>query len=141
MVSSTRQRFRRVLEAALLPVAVVLLFAGFAYTVPDYLSSVNLQQLMRDFAEPGLIALALTIVVLSGGIDLSIGATFAIANFVALYLFKVHACPLAVTIVLTALSGLLIGMFNGVLVGYMRTRPFLTTLSVSYTHLTLPTKA
>lgn len=129
MVSSTRQRFRRVLEAALLPVAVVLLFAGFAYTVPDYLSSVNLQQLMRDFAEPGLIALALTIVVLSGGIDLSIGATFAIANFVALYLFKVHACPLAVTIVLTALSGLLIGMFNGVLVGYMRTRPFLTTLS------------
>lgn len=113
----------------MLPIAVLVLFGGFAYTVPDYLSSVNLQQLMRDFAEPGLIALALTIVVLSGGIDLSIGATFAIANFVALYLFKVHACPLAMTIVLTALSGLLIGMFNGVLVGYMRTRPFLTTLS------------
>ncbi|MES2552280.1 MAG: ATP-binding cassette domain-containing protein, partial [Pseudomonadota bacterium] len=130
MVSSTRQLTSRLLEVALLPIAVVLLFAGFAYTVPDYLSSMNLQQLMRDLAEPGLIVLAMTIVVLSGGIDLSIGATFAIANFVALYLFKVHACPLAMTIVLTAISGSLIGIFNGVLVGYMRTRPFLTTLSM-----------
>lgn len=130
MASSTRQHTWRLLEVALLPIAVMLLFAGFAYTVPDYLSSVNLQQLMRDFAEPGLIALAMTIVVLSGGIDLSIGATFAIANFVALYLFKVHACPLAMTIVLTAVSGSLIGIFNGVFVGYLRTRPFLTTLSM-----------
>ena len=46
--------------------------------IPDYLSIGNLTDLSRQVAEFGLIAMALTIVILSGGIDLSVGSMFAL---------------------------------------------------------------
>ncbi|MCB5190908.1 ATP-binding cassette domain-containing protein [Methylobacillus arboreus] len=110
--------------------AVLGLFVLFAATIPHYASATNIEQLLRDYAEPALIVTGMTIVIISGGIDLSVGAVFAIANFVALYLFKVHGLPLAATVPLTLAAGLAIGLVNGLLIGYVKTRPFLTTLAM-----------
>lgn len=106
------------------------LFAIFALLVPNYLSVPNLQQLMRDFAEPCMVALAMGVVIFAGGIDLSVGATFAIANFVALYLFRIEAWPLGLAGLAVLATGGAIGAINGLLVAYVRTRPFLTTLAM-----------
>ena len=109
---------------------VLLLFLGFALTVPNYLSVMNLQQLVRDFSESGLVAIAIAFAILSGGIDLSVGATFALANFVALYLFKIQGLSALVAIAGVMLCGGVIGALNGWLVAYVKARPFLTTLSI-----------
>lgn len=105
------------------------LFAIFALLVPNYLSVLNLQQLMRDYAEPCLVALAMGIVILAGGIDLSVGAAFAIANFIALYLFRIEAWPLEFAVLGVLSAGAAIGTVNGFLIAYVKTRPFLTTLA------------
>ncbi len=111
-------------------VVMCVLYAGFAITVPNYLGLLNQQQLMRDFAEPALLAIAMAITVMSGGMDLSIGATFAIANFVALYLFRIHGLPLELVTLGVLGTGLVIGAVNGFLIAFLKTKPFLTTLAV-----------
>lgn len=107
-----------------------LIFLFFAMVVPRYLTGINLRQLMRDFAEPGLVAAAMAVTVLSGGIDLSVGAIFALANLIALLLFRVAEASLAITIAAVLGTGMLIGALNGVLVAYLRLKPFITTLAV-----------
>src|SRR3984957_1258239 len=84
---------RRWMETLLPLILACLTFTTFAILVPHYLSVMNVQQLMRDFAEPGLVAVAMSITILAGGIDLSVGATFALADFVALFIS--HSGPFA----------------------------------------------
>lgn len=109
---------------------LILILCAFATRVPNYLSVANLQQLLHDFAEAGLIAVALGIVVLAGAIDLSVGAVFALANFLALYLFRALGWPLEAAFALVIGAGLLIGAINGLLVAYVGTGAFLTTMAV-----------
>ncbi|CFX32187.1 Inner-membrane translocator (fragment) [Candidatus Filomicrobium marinum] len=125
-----RRRFGDSLDAAVPLLVMCGLFAAFALLVPNYLSGSNLQQLMRDYAEPCLVALALGIVVFAGGIDLSVGAIFALANFTALYLFRIEMWPLPVAVLGVLSVGAVIGAINGVLIAYLKTRAFLTTLAM-----------
>ncbi len=82
----------------------------------------------RQFAEMGLVVLAITIVMLAGGIDLSVGSIFAISNFTALYCAHVLTWHPVATLAATVATGLACGAFNGFFIGYMRMRAFLTTL-------------
>lgn len=61
------------------------LWAYFALTIPDYASVQNSVSLLRLFAEFGFVALAMGFCLVTGGIDLSVGAIFALCNFAALY--------------------------------------------------------
>lgn len=117
-------------ELVLPAVTLMLVFAFFAITVPDYISVVNLQQLMRDYAEPAMVAMAIAIVIFAGGIDLSVGAIFAIANFAALYFFRIQELPLPMALLATLAVGISIGSVNGLIVAYGRARPFLATLAM-----------
>jgi ribose transport system permease protein len=76
----------------------------------------------------GYMVVGMTIVVLSGGIDLSIGAMFALCNFVSLLLVQLLLWPPAVAICITLATGAALGAVNGWLIGYIRLRAFLTTL-------------
>ncbi|NWL66983.1 ABC transporter permease, partial [Bradyrhizobium elkanii] len=108
----------------------IAVFLAFAIMIPRYLTAGSLQELMRNFAEQGMVAVAMAFSVLSGGIDLSVGAVFAMSNFLALYLYLILGLPLPVTIVLVVLFGAAMGAINGGLIAYGKTRPFLTTLVV-----------
>ena len=70
----------------------------------------------------------MALVVIVGGIDLSVGSMFALTNFCALYLLDVLGWPVPAVVVATLLCGALLGAVNGVLIGYLRLRAFLTTL-------------
>ena len=85
---------------------------------------------MLNFAEQGLVAIAMAFAVLSGGIDLSVGSVFAMSNFLALYFFQILDWPLPVMIVMVLAFGALMGAVNGGMIAYGKTRPFLTTLVV-----------
>ncbi|MCP1848150.1 MULTISPECIES: ABC transporter permease [unclassified Bradyrhizobium] len=104
------------------------LWAYFARTIPDYASVQNSVSLMRLFAEFGFVVTAMAFCIIAGGIDLSIGANFAMCNFAAQYFVFVREWPAAVAMLATLLIGALLGSINGLLVGFLKTRPFLTTL-------------
>ncbi len=100
----------------------------FAATIPDYGSLANLSSLLRLFAEFGFVALGMAVCLISGGIDLSVGAILAASNFAALYYLYVLGLPAWGVILATLATGAAIGGINGLLVGYLKARPFLTTL-------------
>ncbi|MFV0281104.1 MAG: ABC transporter permease [Rhodoblastus sp.] len=109
---------------------MIAVFAFFAFEIPGYLSPVSLQSMMRNFAEQAMVAVAMAFSVLSGGLDLSVGAVFAMANFLTIYFYLILGLPLSLAIVLVLLFGALMGAINGGLIAYGKTRPFLTTLVV-----------
>ena len=119
---------KRWMEPVVQVVIMLALMAYFSLSIPNYASAGSVQQLLRDFAEPALIAVGLGLVMISGGIDLSVGSIFALANFTALACFQILALPALVTALATLACGAVLGAANGFLIGYMKTRPFLTTL-------------
>jgi ribose transport system permease protein len=112
-----------------IPFTVMIgLWLYFATTIPGYSSGENTLSLLRLFAEFGFVALAMAFCLISGGIDLSVGAIFAVCNFSALFFLFVVELPVSLTILATLAVGAALGSVNGFLIGYLKARPFLTTL-------------
>ena len=63
-----------------------------------------------------------------GGIDLSVGSMFALCDFCALFCLNVLGWPVPAVIVATVVCGAALGAVNGLLIGYLRLRAFITTL-------------
>jgi len=112
-----------------IPFLFLLISIGlFGSLVPNFFNLGDVSDMSRLYGEYVLVALGMTIVVLAGGIDLSVGANFALANFVALALMNVLHWPLYLAAPTVVGISALIGLVNGVLIGYLRLRAFLTTL-------------
>ena len=107
---------------------LAIVVAVFGSAIPDFFSAANVANLMRQWGEFALLVLALTIVIVAGGIDLSVGSTFALGNIVALALLNVAEWSLPAVVAGTLAAGATVGLINGILVGYLRLRAFLTTL-------------
>src|SRR5215475_13223381 len=92
-----------------IPFTVMIgLWLYFALTIPDYATIQNSLSLLRLFAEFGFVALAMGFCLISGGIDLSVGAIFALCNFAALYFLLVQEWQVGEVVVETlGVDGLL----------------------------------
>ena len=106
----------------------IAVFLFFAVSIPGYSGIGSLRQLSLSFAEQAMVATAMAVSVLSGGIDLSVGSVFAMSNFLALYCYLVLKLPLPLVVVVVVGFGAAMGAINGALIAYGKTRPFLTTL-------------
>lgn len=112
-----------------IPVLILMaVVAVFGSAIPDFFGASSIANLLRQWGEFSLLVLALMIVMVAGGIDLSVGSTFALGNIVALTLMSVAEWSMSATIAATIACGAAVGLVNGVLVGYLRLRAFLTTL-------------
>jgi ribose transport system permease protein len=112
-------------------IPVTLLVALSVYlvaTIPNFIAFGNLSDISRQIGEFGLIVIGMTVVMLAGGIDLSVGSNFALANLTALALINVAKWPVEAAIAATIGVGALVGLINGFLIGFLRLRAFLTTL-------------
>ena len=107
---------------------MIALAVYFSLTIPDYGTLANSVSLMRLFAEFGFVCLGMAFSLISGGIDLSVGAIFAFCNFTALFCLFVLGLPVGLVVLATLATGAAIGACNGFLIGYLKARPFLTTL-------------
>jgi ribose transport system permease protein len=112
-----------------IPVAfLVVAIVFFSLVVPDFLTVGGLSDSARQLGELMLVVLGMTIVMLAGGIDLSVGSNFALTTFLSLGMFNALAWPVPLVVLLSLATGALTGFVNGLLVGYLRLRAFLTTL-------------
>ncbi|MDQ0474040.1 ABC transporter permease [Labrys wisconsinensis] len=109
-------------------VILVATLAIFEALIPGLLTVRGLGGMAAQFGELLLVTLAMTVVMLAGGIDLSVGSVFALANFVTLALFNMLGWPILVVIPVVLACGAAVGIVNGILIGYLRLRAFLTTL-------------
>ena len=112
-----------------IPVIVLLIVAvAFTQAIPGFLSPASLADTARQAAEIGFVVLGMALVIVVGGIDLSVGSIFALTDFCALFCLDVLDLPVPAVVVITIAFGALLGAVNGFLVGYLRLRAFITTL-------------
>jgi ribose transport system permease protein len=110
-------------------IAIAIMIALFTLVNPIYISASNLIDIVDQSTINGLLAIGITFAILTGGIDLSIGSTFAIVIvFVGKVLAAGSAPPVAVA--LGVMMGFLLGAINGLLVTKMRLQPFIATLGM-----------
>lgn len=108
--------------------ALVAVVVVFGTAIPGFFSPYSLLESTRQLGEFAIVVLGLTIVMLAGGIDLSVGSVFALSAFAAVASFFIFGQPVWVSCMAALATGALFGAVNGYLIGFMRLRAFLTTL-------------
>ncbi len=119
-------RYKREISAAAAFAAILLLLAIVA---PSFFSAGNLRDLLINNAPTLLIAIGMTMVILVGEIDISVGSQFAVCSIAAGYMAKTGlAMPLVFVGIL--LVGAAMGSLNGLLVGWLRLPSIIVTLAM-----------
>jgi ribose/xylose/arabinose/galactoside ABC-type transport system permease subunit len=125
-----RLRWQTVAEYIIV-VAIVLESIVFAIIAPQFLSVPNLVNVALSIAITGILAVGMTAVILTGGIDLSVGSVAALAGVVAALVAAIDVSGSVALASLAALGvGLAVGLFNGAMVAWFRVPPFVTTLAM-----------
>lgn len=107
---------------------LVVLFVGLSILSPYFLTPTNLLNIGKAVAIVGIVAVGETIVIISGGFDLSVGSVMAASGMLAAWLVGSGA-PLPVAFGASIALGLCIGLANGSVISYGRINPLITTLA------------
>jgi len=117
-------------EASGVLMALILLCAILAIASPNFLTPFNLTVVIREASFVGLVALGQTLVLLLGGIDLSVGAAAGLSAIVGCLFLKSLGIPPWLVIPATAEFGLCIGSISGFFVSVLKLNPFIVTLAM-----------
>ncbi|MBR5519519.1 MAG: ABC transporter permease [Clostridia bacterium] len=111
----------------------VLILVGMclilALTVGNkFLTVSNITSVVRQFSFNALIALGMLLVIITGGIDLSVGSVFAFSGIIACMSITQWGVPVAIGVLLGLLAGAVFGYLNGSLITVLKLPPFIATL-------------
>jgi ribose transport system permease protein len=110
-------------------IVLLVLFGALTLGSNEFLTGNNMANLARQVAVFGIIAVGQLLVILTAGIDLSVGSVLGLTGCIAAELL-VHGMGIVPAIVLGLAAGAAIGVFNGVLVAYGKLPPFIVTLGM-----------
>ncbi|NUT50237.1 MAG: ABC transporter permease [Saccharothrix sp.] len=113
----------------LLGVLVALCVVGYATRPDTFLTEANISTMLRLAAAIGVVSVGMTFVIISGGIDLSVGSIVALAGVWATTVATQSYGPV-VMVVCALLVGLGCGLVNGLLISYGKIVPFIATLAM-----------
>lgn len=118
--------------------ALVVLMAVITAINTSFLTTSNLMNLLLQVTANGFIAFGMTFVILTGGIDLSVGAILALSSALMAGM-AAGGMPLPIAVLLCLVVGAVLGAINGVFVAYWKMAPFIVTLATQmvYRGLTL----
>ncbi|MEI8715498.1 MULTISPECIES: ABC transporter permease [unclassified Mesorhizobium] len=120
-------RFTSTLEFRMLGLAVVLAVI-LSFISPYFFTERNVFNILDQSVVLGIVAVGMTLVILTGGIDLSVGSVAGLTGIVLALLLKEFPIPLAIALAVGC--GALIGLFSGVLIAVFGLAPFVVTLGV-----------
>lgn len=122
-------RSERASEITLL-IVLVLLCLFFGSQTPFFFTGANIYNLGQTLAPVGIVAIGMTLVMISGGIDLSVGSVAALSGVVISFLWLTTGVPLALAVLLGLATGMLMGMSNGFFVTRLNINPLIATLAM-----------
>jgi len=123
-------------------IALIVLFVFFSFTAPNFLLPSTMILVARHVVLFGLLAIGMTMVIIAGGIDLSVGSVVGLSamvsgglimngltlNFLGYHIFF----NIPVIIAITLAVGVFVGFINGVIITKFRVAPFIATLGTLY---------
>ena len=106
---------------------LIALFIILSIASPNFLTSTNLSSVVRQTAVINIMALGMTVIIISGGIDLSVGSILALAGLLGTMVME-KGGAIGWGIVIGLLVGMSCGLANGAMVTFLRINPFIVTL-------------
>jgi ribose transport system permease protein len=126
-----RSIFRSLLSMreSILFIVIVLSFIGMSFASPYFLSPGNLESMFLGLSVEGIICIGMVILLVSGGLDLSVGSNLAFTG-VVVGLSMTNGIPILPSIIIALIAAFLAGFLNGILIAKMNLNPFITTLGM-----------
>lgn len=115
------------MQKLLAPAALVILYIVFSIFGNNFLTLDTVKNILESSYYIGFMAFGVTFIIITGGIDLSLGTVMMCAALLGGYAFK-QGWPLILAIVLTLFVGIAFGFVNGVLIAKLKLPPFIATL-------------
>lgn len=107
----------------------VVLCIFFTTQSEFFLTLTNLENLAGTLAIVGIASIGMTLVLITGGVDISVGSVAALAGVVTSQLWLQAELPLGISTIMALLSGALVGLINGSIVTFLKINPLITTLA------------
>lgn len=115
------------LQKLLAPVALVILYIFFSIFGKNFFSLDTFKNILEASYYIGFMAFGVTFIIITGGIDLSLGTVMMCSALLGAYTFK-HGWPLLASVILVLVVGVIFGLINGILIAKLKLPPFIATL-------------
>ena len=125
----TPTHFRGWIASNALPLAILAIVIVFSAAQPAFISPDNLIGIVRQVALVGIMATCTTFVIMTGGVDLSVGPVIAAAGLVSYYALDA-GLPLALGVLAGLSVGVAVGLANGAAVAFLELPPIIVTLAM-----------
>ena len=125
------------LQALLAPVALVILYVFFSVFGKNFFDVYTLKTILESSYYVGFMAFGVTFVIISGGIDLSLGSNMMCSALIGCYAFSKWGLPLWTGLLLCVAVGTLFGLLNGAMIAKFKLPPFIATLGTQMVTLGL----
>lgn len=112
-------------------IGLVVLFVAMSFASPYFLKINNIMNVLQQISRYGIISVGMALVMITGGIDLSVGYIVAISACMAAHLTTNVGLPWPAVLLIVLLMGAGIGLVNGLLVTRVHLWPFIVTLATS----------
>lgn len=110
--------------------SLIVLLVGFSLASPQFMQTTNMMSILQATSVNGVLAIAATLVIISGGIDLSVGTLMTFCAVITGTVLTWMGMPLLLGVLSAILSGACIGMLSGTFVAKMKVPPFIATLGM-----------
>lgn len=110
-------------------IALIILVVIFGLLEPLYLTPTNLLDIVDQTVINGLLAVGMTLVIITGGIDLTVGSTMAVV-IVSIGQFLINGLNPFISVILGMVLGFILGTINGFLISKMKLQPFIATMGM-----------
>ncbi len=111
-------------------IGLVLMCIALSVITDSFLTSKNIFNVMRQISVNVFLACGMTMVILIGGIDLSVGSIIAVSGCLCAGLITNNGIPSVIAIILSIAVGTMVGMLNGFIIANTKIPPFIVTLAM-----------
>lgn len=109
---------------------LIILVIGFSLASPNFMQTSNILAILQATSVNGILAVAATMVIITGGIDLSVGTLMTFTAIIAGVVLTYWGLPLPIGIIASILTGALVGLTSGAIIAKMKIPPFIATLGM-----------
>ncbi|WP_233195027.1 MULTISPECIES: ABC transporter permease [Cryobacterium] len=110
-------------------IGLIIIFIALSFLSPFFLTPRNLLNILSQVSAIGVMSVGAVLIIIIGGIDLSVGSVVALSSMSMAWLFRVAELPFEIALVGGLVVGALIGLINGLLTAYGKLQPFIATLA------------
>lgn len=129
MKTERKKQFRKFIDKYGILMGLIILIAIMAFASPVFFTANNLLNILKQVSVIGIVSMGMTLIIISGGIDLSVGSILALSAVVS-SLYAQGDMPVLYPVILGILVGASIGAINGIITAKGRIAPFIVTLGM-----------